>query len=232
LDWRSKSRSCRRGELAVAFADKQQYFVSEASVYRLLKAHDPITSPALILMKAADHFAQTTTAPNQLWQTDFPYLGLIGWGWFYLSTVLDDFSRYILAWKLAPPWRQAMLLTRCAWRLMRAGWSGWESSIDQVGTAPRRVRQLLQHPTLPRNLHNLTLADVYRRRGQSILKREGYHQTKIYRLKTAAAPSRDSLNFNPDGPAIRCHLFMHAISGEPCGIAPAHRRASSASSPW
>ncbi len=87
-------------ELATTFVDQQQYFVSEASVYRLLKAHDLITSPAFILMKAADHFAQPTTAPNQLWQTDFTYLRVIGWGWFYLSTVLDDFSRYILAWKL------------------------------------------------------------------------------------------------------------------------------------
>jgi transposase InsO family protein len=87
-------------ELAVAFVDQQQYFVSEASVYRLLKARDLITSPAFILLKAADHFAQPTTAPNQLWQTDFTYLRVIGWGWFYLSTVLDDFSRYILAWKL------------------------------------------------------------------------------------------------------------------------------------
>ena len=51
-------------------------------------------------MKAADRFANPTTAPNQLWQTDFTYLKVIGWGWFYLSTVLDDFSRYILAWKL------------------------------------------------------------------------------------------------------------------------------------
>jgi putative transposase len=87
-------------ELAVSFVDQRQYFVSEASVYRLLKAHDLITSPAFILMKAADSFAQPTTAPNQLWQTDFTYLRVIGWGWYYLSTVLDDFSRYILAWKL------------------------------------------------------------------------------------------------------------------------------------
>jgi transposase InsO family protein len=87
-------------ELATMFVDQQQYFVSEASVYRLLKAHDLITSPAFILLKAADHFAQPTTAINQLWQTDFTYLRVIGWGWFYLSTVLDDFSRYILAWKL------------------------------------------------------------------------------------------------------------------------------------
>ena len=87
-------------ELAVAFVDQRQYFVSEASVYRLLKAHDLITSPAFILMKAADTFEHPTTAPNELWQTDFTYLRVIGWGWFYLSTVLDDFSRYILAWKL------------------------------------------------------------------------------------------------------------------------------------
>jgi transposase InsO family protein len=33
-------------------------------------------------------------------ETDFTYLKVIGWGWFYLSTVLDDFSRYIIAWKL------------------------------------------------------------------------------------------------------------------------------------
>ena len=46
-----------------------------------------------------DRFADPTTAPNQLWQTDFTYLRGVGWGWFYLSTMLDDFSRYILAWK-------------------------------------------------------------------------------------------------------------------------------------
>jgi len=87
-------------ELAARFTDTQNYFVSEASVYRLLKAHDLITSPAFIVIKAADEFKDKTTAINQLWQTDFTYLKVIGWGWFYLSTILDDFSRYIIAWKL------------------------------------------------------------------------------------------------------------------------------------
>ena len=87
-------------ELAVRFTDTKSYFVSEASVFRLLKAHELIASPAFIVIKAADAFKDKTTAPNQLWQTDFTYLKVIGWGWFYLSSVLDDFSRYIVAWKL------------------------------------------------------------------------------------------------------------------------------------
>ena len=87
-------------ELAVRFTDTEKYFVSEASVYLLLKAHDLISSPAFIVRKAASEFKDKTTAINQLWQTDFTYLKVIGWGWFYLSTILDDYSRYIIAWKL------------------------------------------------------------------------------------------------------------------------------------
>ncbi|WP_408885677.1 IS3 family transposase [Kozakia baliensis] len=87
-------------EIAMRFTDERSYFVSEASVYRLLKARDLITSPTFIVIKAAENFHTKTTAPNQLWQTDFTYLKVIGWGWFYLSTILDDFSRYIIAWKL------------------------------------------------------------------------------------------------------------------------------------
>ncbi|MFT7595354.1 MAG: transposase InsO family protein [Paracoccaceae bacterium] len=30
----------------------------------------------------------------------FTYLKVLGWGWFYLSTILDDYSRYIISWKL------------------------------------------------------------------------------------------------------------------------------------
>ncbi len=87
-------------ELAVRFTEGRRYYLSESTVYRILKSHDLITAPAFIVLKAAERFANPTTAVNQLWQTDFTYLKVIGWGWFYLSTVLDDFSRYIIAWRL------------------------------------------------------------------------------------------------------------------------------------
>ena len=86
--------------MAVNFTDTRGSFVSEVSVYRLLKGHGLITSPVFILIKAADRFAQPTTVPNRSSRPTSPNLKVIGWSWYYLSTVLDDFSRYILAWKL------------------------------------------------------------------------------------------------------------------------------------
>ncbi|WP_147115163.1 IS3 family transposase [Tateyamaria sp. syn59] len=94
-------------ELAARFTDTRRYFVSEASVYRVLKAHDLITSPAFVVIKAAGEFHEKTTRPNQLWQTDFTYLKVIGWGWFYLSTILDDYSRYVVAWRLCTTMKAA-----------------------------------------------------------------------------------------------------------------------------
>jgi len=87
-------------ELAVSYTDSQQRFVSESSVYRLLKAQDLITSPAYILIQASDKFQQPTLRINEMWQTDFTYFKVLSWGWYYLSTVLDDYSRFIVAWRL------------------------------------------------------------------------------------------------------------------------------------
>ena len=87
-------------ELAVKYTDEKRYFISESSAYRILKAEDLITAPAHVVIRAAEEFKDKTTRPNELWQTDFTYLKVIGWGWFYLSTILDDYSRYIIAWKL------------------------------------------------------------------------------------------------------------------------------------
>jgi putative transposase len=87
-------------ELAVKYTDEKRYFVSESSVYRILSAEDLVTAPAHVVIRAADEFRDKTSRPNELWQTDFTYLKVIGWGWFYLSTILDDYSRFIIAWKL------------------------------------------------------------------------------------------------------------------------------------
>ena len=85
-------------ELAWQFTDREGHFLSESSVYRILKAYDLIPSPAFVVLTAGQTFPHPTHRPNELWQTDFTYLHIVGWGWYYLSTVLDDFSRYILAW--------------------------------------------------------------------------------------------------------------------------------------
>jgi len=89
-------------ELAHAYTEEKRYFVSEASYYRLLRSRALITSPAYILMSASDSFKNPSNRVHELWQTDFTYFKIVGWGWYYLSTVLDDFSRYIIAWTLSP----------------------------------------------------------------------------------------------------------------------------------
>ncbi|WP_157587211.1 helix-turn-helix domain-containing protein [Spirosoma arboris] len=61
--------SCR--ELACYIVDNEGWFVPESTVYRILKSRGLITTPVYRLMEAADQFYNPTTAPNQLWQTDF-----------------------------------------------------------------------------------------------------------------------------------------------------------------
>lgn len=87
-------------ELAFKLTDEQQIFISESSVYRILKARGLITAPAHIFLSAADEFSKKTSFVNEMWQTDFTYFKIVGWGWYYLSTVLDDYSRYIVHWEL------------------------------------------------------------------------------------------------------------------------------------
>jgi putative transposase len=87
-------------ELAWHITDNYKYYISESSVYRILKANGLITVPAFRIMSASDSFYDKTTTINQMWQTDFTYFKIFGWGWYYLSTILDDYSRYIIHWEL------------------------------------------------------------------------------------------------------------------------------------
>jgi len=87
-------------ELAFHIIDNHEWYISESSVYRILKRAGLITSPAHIVMSAADEFVNKTRYVNEMWQSDFTYFKIIGWGWYYLSTILDDYSRFIIAWDL------------------------------------------------------------------------------------------------------------------------------------
>ena len=49
---------------------------------------------------AADEFHHKTEFANDMLQTDFPYFKVKGWGWYYLFTVIDGYSRYIIHWEL------------------------------------------------------------------------------------------------------------------------------------
>ena len=51
-------------ELAVKYTDKRRYFISESSAYRILKAADLIPAPDYVVIKAAEEFANKTTAIN------------------------------------------------------------------------------------------------------------------------------------------------------------------------
>jgi len=89
-------------QLAWHFVDEMKYFISESSVYRILKSFDLVQSPAFEMVSAKDKFEKPTQRVHELWQTDFTQFKVLDWGWYYLSTILDDYSRYIIAWKLAP----------------------------------------------------------------------------------------------------------------------------------
>jgi transposase InsO family protein len=91
-------RSCR--EIACLVTDRYGYFISESSVYRILKARGLVSAPAYRVISAGEKFEHPTKRVNELWQTDFTYFKIINWGWYYLLSVLDDYSRYIIAWKL------------------------------------------------------------------------------------------------------------------------------------
>ena len=86
-------------QLAAWITDHQGFSVSEATVYRILRRAGLVKSPEMKLL-AGKEYHRKTTGPHQLWATDASYFRVVGWGYYYLVTVMDDYSRFILAWKL------------------------------------------------------------------------------------------------------------------------------------
>lgn len=87
-------------ELSLRLTDEGSFSVSESTCYRLLKRHG-LVKPAVVLgFAAGKEFHRKTSRPNEMWATDGAYFKVMGWGYYYLVTVLDDYSRITLSWKL------------------------------------------------------------------------------------------------------------------------------------
>ena len=87
-------------QLALMIVDAEGLYVSESTVFRILKREGLIKPAEVVGFKAGREYHRKTKRPNELWATDCAHLKVIDWGWYYLVTVMDDFSRFILGWEL------------------------------------------------------------------------------------------------------------------------------------
>jgi putative transposase len=78
--------------------DSERSYISESAVYRILKREGLIKPAEVIGFKAAKEYRRKTKRPNELWTTDCCHLKVMYWGWYYLVSVTDDYSRFILSW--------------------------------------------------------------------------------------------------------------------------------------
>lgn len=108
-------------ELAWHITDTYSYYISESSVYRILKQNGLISVPSFTMIGASDRFQEPTTRVNQMWQTDFTYFKIVGWGWYYLSTVIDDYSRFIVHCKLYPTMKSEDVIQTIDESLLKTG---------------------------------------------------------------------------------------------------------------
>ena len=86
-------------QLAAWITDNAGFAVSESTVYRLLRK-EGLVKRVEVQLVAGKEYHTKTTRPHQMWATDASYFRVVGWGYYYMVTVMDDYSRFILAWKL------------------------------------------------------------------------------------------------------------------------------------
>jgi len=171
--------------VACKMIDEKQYYISESSVYRILKANGLITQPAFNIMAASNEFKDKTARIHQMWQTDFTYLKITGWGWYYLSTILDDYSRYIVHWELCSTMHTKDVTRTIEAALLKAGLSQKQRPKLLSDNGPcyisHELKQFISDKNMEhirgRPLHPQTQGKIerYHRSMKNIIKLEHYY---------------------------------------------------------
>lgn len=112
--WNSLSKTERKQAIQIAFTNPEKApkdiakefseiygsFISESSVYRILNSFDKFENKKIELIRGRNRFAESADDINTIWKTEFVYIRLLGWGFYYLLFIIDDYSKYVIQWKL------------------------------------------------------------------------------------------------------------------------------------
>lgn len=74
--------------------------VTDREAYRVMKLHDLLQKPRPYkaeVYQASKLYELLPNGPNELWQMDVTYIHIPCFGWYYAVTVIDYYSRYLLA---------------------------------------------------------------------------------------------------------------------------------------
>ena len=110
IDMARSSPELSPRQLAFRLVDRNGIWVSKSTVYRILRREGLVRRVEVKGFAAGKEYHRKTKRPNEMWATDCIYLRVVGWGYYYLITVMDDYSRYILAWELKRDMRADSLI--------------------------------------------------------------------------------------------------------------------------
>ena len=171
-------------------------------MYRVLKLHGLVREVNVVGFPAGPEYTVKTTRVNEQWQSDASYFFVMGWGWYYLISVLDDFSRYILAWQLKGDMKT-------------------ESISEVVERAIAAFIEFYNQRRYHEGIGNVAPVDVYYRRLEEILKRreEQKRQTLYERFEYNRAQRSHATRLltapNTNNPSVALIVTTTTETGEP-----------------
>jgi len=87
-------------QLALRITDSDGIYVSESTMYRILKREGLIKTGKRLGFDIGKQYHRKTRGTHELWVVDSVCINMFNRGWYYLVTVMDEYSRFIFSWEL------------------------------------------------------------------------------------------------------------------------------------